>query len=128
MMFVKCNFVFRSHGVAFYMLMKHNGLLMMFAKIMGIYECSLPRCFCRSCVRDLLIWKMCSFTELFLTSQNLTQFCNWRVMTVDKLKKKMFSPILCWFLLRRQMLIIFHCHWKNKRMSLLLKEITNISA
>ena len=57
-------FVFWSHGVWFYMLMKYNEFLMTFAKIMGIYECSLPRCLFWSGVRDLLIWKMCSFTKL----------------------------------------------------------------
>ena len=31
---------------------------------MNIYECSLPWCFCWSCVRNILIWKMCSFTKL----------------------------------------------------------------
>ena len=41
-------------------------LLKMFIKIMGIYECSLPWCFFRSCVRDFMIWKMCSFTKLTL--------------------------------------------------------------
>ena len=37
---------------------------MMFTKIMRIYECSLPWCHFSSSVRDLLIWKMCSFTKL----------------------------------------------------------------
>ena len=43
----------------------YNRLLKIFSKIMGIYECSLPWCFFRSCVRDFLIWKMCSFTKLY---------------------------------------------------------------
>ena len=51
-------------GVWFYMLMKYNEFLMMFAKILNIYECSLPWSFCWSCVRDLLIWKMCSFIKV----------------------------------------------------------------
>ena len=59
-LFVKCNFweVFWSHGVSFFMLMKYNGFLMMFTKVMGIYECSLPWCHFWSSVRDLLIWKI----------------------------------------------------------------------
>ena len=50
-----------------YILMKYNRILKMFTKIMGIYECSFPWCFFRSCVRDFLVWKMCSFTKLYFT-------------------------------------------------------------
>ena len=56
------NLVFGHMGFAF-MLMKYNRLLKMFTKIIGIYDCSLPWCFFRPCVRDFLIWKMCSFTK-----------------------------------------------------------------
>ena len=31
---------------------------------MGIYECFLPWCLFWKIVRDLLIWKICSFTKL----------------------------------------------------------------
>ena len=34
------------------------GFLLMFTKIMEIYECSLSWCLFRSSVKDLLIWKM----------------------------------------------------------------------
>ena len=57
-------FVFWSHGVWFYMLMKYNGVLMIFTKVMGIYEYSLPWCHFWSSVRDLLIWKNVQFTKL----------------------------------------------------------------
>ena len=40
---------------------------MMLTKVIGIYKCSLPWCHFWSSVRDLLLWKMCSFTKL---SQN----------------------------------------------------------
>ena len=71
MMFVKCN----SKGICFlvtwglilYMLIKYNGFLMMFTKIMGIYECSLSWCLFWSSVRDLLTWNMCSLTKLTLS-------------------------------------------------------------
>ena len=60
--------------------------LMMFTKIMDIYDCSLPWCLFCSSVRDLLIWKMCSFTKLTivicssqiktsLNSSNKKNFC-----------------------------------------------------
>ena len=48
------------------MLLKFNRFLMMFTKIMGIYECSFLWYFFWWSVRDLLIWKMCSFTKLIV--------------------------------------------------------------
>ena len=58
-------FVFWSHGVWLHMLIKYNWLLKILTKIMGIYECFLPWYFFRSCFRNFLIWKMCSFTKLY---------------------------------------------------------------
>ena len=66
-------FVYWSHWIWLYMLMKYNRLLKMFTKIMGIYECSLSWCFFWSCVRDFLIWKMCSFTKLKCAASKFNQ-------------------------------------------------------
>ena len=44
----------------------NNDFLMMFTKIIGIYEYSLPWYLFWSSVRDLLISKMCSFTKLLV--------------------------------------------------------------
>ena len=51
-----------TDGVWLYMSIRYYQFLKMFTKIMGFYE--LPWCFFWSCIRDLLIWKRCSFTKL----------------------------------------------------------------
>ena len=88
MMLVKCNFrgiCFWSHGVWFFMLLKYNGFLMMFPKIMGIYECSLLWCLFWRSVRGILIWKMCSFTKLIESILHnswacvLLQLLQWKI-------------------------------------------------
>ena len=55
-------FVFGSHGVLFYMLMKYTGFLIMFTKIMGIYECSLSWCLFLASV-SCQIWDLCDNTN-----------------------------------------------------------------
>ena len=72
---------------------------MMFTKIMGIYECSLSWCLFLSSVRDLLIWKMCSFIKLF---KNILKWLFYIPLWSAKIckscgEKKNFGEIAKWW-------------------------------
>ena len=76
---IQTHFFFFTHDE--YILMKYNQILKMFTKIMGIYECSLPWCFFWSCVRDLLIWKICC-----LCCIKNAHLPNWELFLIKQVK------------------------------------------